>query len=436
VPETTIANPPPAPRIGKRNLWITLIWLVVAGSVAGMALSGPAGWDTLVYWNAIQSVHHGGDPYAEGIDAQQAFHNRPSPDPNAHPPMTYVYSPQTLPLLKLLTFFPGWLLGSVYWCSVACGLLLQFWACYQMASAGERRWLVYMVPLAALFPGLLNSDVILSGNTAYILYGLILAAAVPGWKRDRWLWFYLAVLTASICKAPLLTLLAFPVLVGRKQWIPAGITAAVGSLIFAGQPLLWPAQFREYLIAVRLQFDWNHDFGFGPAGVLGKVLWEPGQPHSTVTTIVYLVFAATLGGILLATGHRVRRRGLSREMWIPVALLGTLLLNPRIKEYDVAAITIPMLLIAWRTLRLAMDLSAQWRSGGHADTMASELSPMVVPARPDLALLLAGLGWFLAINVIAGTGEAWRPTELVVLLMLFSLGLWTIHRTVSRAAAS
>jgi hypothetical protein len=421
--------------VAQRTRWIILLWLVAAISIAGMAIAGPAGWDTQVYWNAIQSVHRGGDPYAEGLAAQQAFHSRPPSDPNEHPPMTYVYSPQTLPLLGLLTYIPGWLLGSVYWCAVAAGFMLQLWACYWMASLQERRWLVYLLPFAALFPGLLSNDVILSGNVAYILYGLVLAAAVPGWKRDKWLWFYLAVLVASLCKAPLLTLLAFPVLVGRKQWIPAGITAAVGSLLFAAQPLLWPAQFREYLTAVRLQFDWNHDFGFSPAGILGKILWEPGQSHSTATTTLYLAFAAALGILLLVIGYRQRRYGLAREMWIPVALVGTVLLNPRIKEYDIGAITIPLLLIAWRTLRMVMEMATQWRLGNPGRHIASPamFEPMAVlrSNRPDFALALAGLGWFVAINVIAGTGEAWRPTALALLLLLFSLGLWTMHRSAS-----
>ncbi len=415
----------------SRARWIGLVWLIVAITVTAMAFSGPSGWDTQVYWNAVQSVHRSGDPYADGITAQQGFHNHPPADPSQHPPMTYVYSPGTLPLLRLLTFIPGWLLGPVYWCAVVAGFLLQLWACFQLATAKERRWLVYILPLAALFPGLLCSDVILSGNVAYILYGIVLAAAVPGWKRNKWLWFYSAVLVASICKAPLLTLLAFPVLVGKRQWIPAGITGATGSLLFAGQVLLWPDYFREYLVAVRLQFDWNHDFGFSPVGILGKMLWSPGQSHSSATTIFYLAFATALGTLLLALGHRVRCRGLSREMWVPVALVGTVLLSPRIKEYDIAAISIPMLLIALRSLQLTMRWPASPRAvsadGGDEHSFASPLAPSPSSPPHGFALLLAGLGWFVAINVIAGTGEAWRPTALALLLILFAMGAWPLQ---------
>ncbi len=66
-----------------------------------MAYTGPAGWDAQIYWRAVQTIRHGGDPYAAGIAAQLAFLSRPHPSPSDHVPFTYVYSPMTLPLLRL-----------------------------------------------------------------------------------------------------------------------------------------------------------------------------------------------------------------------------------------------------------------------------------------------------------------------------------------------
>jgi hypothetical protein len=40
------------------------------------------------------------------------------------------------------------------------------------------------------------------------------------------------------------------------------------------------------------------------------------------------------------------------------------------------------------------------------------------------------MGWFVAINMIAGTEDAWKPTALAVLLLLFSLGAWTVDRSI------
>ncbi len=426
----------PGIRLSRPRL-IVLCWVVVAITMATMACVGPAAWDAQVYWKAIQSCRHGADPYADGIAAQQAFHNRSTSNATEHAPWTYVYSPLTLPLLRLLGAFPGWLLGVLYGAAVAGGFALELWAGFQMAVEHERRWLALMLPFIAFFPGLLSNDVILSGNVTYILDGLILAAAIPGWKRGMWSWYYLAVLAASICKLPSLTLLAFPVLLGKRQWFPAGITAVTGGLLFALQNRLWPDMFREYLLAVRLQFDWNHDFGFSPAGVLGKALSGMGRPNSPAITILYLAFAGVLGIVLLFLAYRVRQGNLPRETWIPVALVGTVLLNPRIKEYDVAAITVPMLLIAWRSLRLVL-LRSSGRGlhggGSHAISMASAgVPPLALGGgpgrnRPDRAVVLAGAGGFLACNVIAGTGDMWRPVELVILLAIFAVGVWSLYR--------
>ena len=63
---------------------------------------------------------------------------------------------------------------------------------------------VFLLPFAVFFPGLLCDTTIVAENIAYPLYGLILAAAIPGWKRNKWLWFYAAVIAASIVKVPML----------------------------------------------------------------------------------------------------------------------------------------------------------------------------------------------------------------------------------------
>jgi hypothetical protein len=425
LPEKTYTIALPEQRVDKRMRWLVLLWLVAAISVGGMAYSTPAGWDTEVYWQAIQSVGRGGSPYADGIAAQRKFYSHiPSHTVVSGPtPMTFVYSPLTLPFLRVLSWFPGWLLGPLYTSGVIAGFLLQLWAGYHMATEKERRWLAYLLPFAVFFPGLLSSDVLLSGNVAYILYGLVLAAAVPGWKRDKWLWFYLAVLVASVCKAPLLTLIAFPVLVGKRQWRSAILTGTVGSLLFAAQPLLWPEQFREYLIAVRLQFDWNEDFGSSPAGVLGRWLWRLNKPYSPATTIAYLAWAIILGALLLAFRSRLRRQSHLRKMWIPIALAGTILMNPRIKPYDNAALTIPSLLICWRVLLVFQKLVARWRAGLVPGVVHLYQAPR--KNRRNLAPVLAGVGCFAACNITDVWGN-FGPMELLVSLLVFALGIWSL----------
>ena len=402
-----------------------------------MATTGPAGWDARIYAKAIQYLRHGVDPYAAGIAEQEAFRSHAASRPSEHAPFTYVYSPLTLPLLRSLARLPNWLLSSLFWSALGAGFLLQLWAGFQLAEEQERRWLALLLPAVGFFPGLITDDVILSGNLAYLLYGVVLAAAVPGWKRGRWLWFYLAVLAASVFKVQLLTLLAFPILVGRRQWLPAGGTATAGLLLVAGQARLWPELFREQMQTIRIMFDVIPDFGYGPAGVLGRALWMHGRPYSPATTILYLAFAAALGISLLFLASRVRQNNLSREAWIPVALVGTFLLNPRIMKYDMAAITIPMLLIGWRGLRCAWARFHATADPSRDASLRLSDDPAAAafksPARsfwrnmPDARLLMVAATCFLIPNVLTVAGPSWWPVELIVLLSVFAMGAWSLH---------
>ena len=409
----------------SRPRLIALFWMGAVITLIVMACVGPFGWDVPPRWKAIQAVHHGSDPYAEELVALQAwFHNRSAFNPAEHPPFVYGYSPMTLPLLRVLAVFPGWLLGLLCGAAIATGAGLQLWVGFRMADRRERRWLALMLPAIIFFPGLITDDAILGGNLVYLLYGVVLAAAPAGWKRGRWSWYYIAVLAASVFKLPFLTLLAFPVLVDKRQWFPSGMTAIAGVLIFASQMRLWPSMFREYLLTLRLMLDTGNSFGFGPAGTLGRALWMRGLPFSSATTIVYLVFACVVGIVLLFLARRVREWDLPRETWIPIALVGTFLLNPRIMKYDIAAITVPMLLIGWRALRWALDGPDDERLGDNTLGAGQQ--------RYSRTLILVASACFLAPNVIMVAGPTWVPEEpvrLVLLLVIFAMGAWSLYQS-------
>ena len=102
--------------------------------------------------------------------------------------------------------------------------------------------------------------------------------------------------------------------------------------------------------------------------------------------------------VLLFFSYQVREDVFSRDLWLPVALVGTFLLNPRIMKYDMAALTIPMLLIAWRGLRAVFQ--------NDSDSAASS----------SRVLLLVGAGCFLVPNLMTIFGPARWPVELLVML--------------------
>jgi len=220
----------------------------------------------------------------------------------------------------------------------------------QAVEESERRYFVYLAPVAPFFPGLLADGTVLSGNVAHILYASVLLAAFVGWRRGSWKWFYLATLAASCVKVPFLCLVVIPILSARRQWIPAAMTAFTGISLFAIQPPIWPSLFKHYLQSLKLMFSYSRDFGCSPAGLFSDLLYHYGIPYSSASTIFYLCYALPLFGLLFYLSRHFLRGDFSLSQWIPVLFVGVILFNPRLIEYDVAPLALPLPLIAWRFL--------------------------------------------------------------------------------------
>jgi hypothetical protein len=329
---------------------VLIIWILAFVAMPVWIAFDPPGWDLDVYYAAIHSLAAGHDPYADSIAKLEHFHSQIALHPAATPPFIYVYSPLTLPFLRIIGTLPIWLSRDVYWLIYLAAVLAQIWVGMQAVEESERRYFVYLAPVAPFFPGFLADGTILSGNVAHILYAIILLAAFVGWRRGSWKWFYLATLAASCVKAPYLSLVVIPILSARKQWLPAAITVFTGISLFAIQRLIWPSLFEHYLESVKLMFSYSHDFGCSPAGLFSDLLYHYGIPYSFASAIFYLCYALPLFGVLFYLSRYFLRGNFSLSQWIPVLFVGVILLNPRLIEYDVAPLALPLTLIGWRFL--------------------------------------------------------------------------------------
>ena len=384
-----------------------LVWLLALVAIPVWNAVDPGnGWDAKPILNAIHSLAAGHDPYLDGMATRIDFQNHLALHPGAPIPFFYVYSPLTLPLLRAVSAFPAALYCGFYWLLYAVGAILPLWVCVKTAEANERQIVALVAPAALFFPGLLQHCAIMSGNTAYIFYGLIFAAALWGWRRSQWRWFYLAVLLASCFKLPFLSLLAIPPLSARKQWLPAGIAAAAGAALFAVQLWIWPDYFHHYLQALTLIFSLDHGFGFAPTGLLGRALFDAGMPYSTGGAIFHLLFALLLFASLLFLSRQHLRSRFSLEQWVPVLLTGVLLLNPRVQEYDVAPLTVFLAVIVWRSAASSL---------GNAR-----------------ALLFCALGFVvlnagaIAVNTFDVENYYWNHGEGILLTAIFTAGVFRL----------
>lgn len=378
-----------------RGRWaVRLLWLGAACAIVGMAVFLPFAWDAKVYLLALRQYH----AYVSGQLSS-----------------SLAYSPLfMIPALGVARLLPLWLTMAIFGAAYFSGWLVQLWVGMQFATPDERRILRYVAPVIAFFPGLLINDVIVSGNLAYILYGLMLAAAALGWKRGRWIWFYAAVLLAACVKVHLLTMLAIPLLCGKRQWLRTIITGAAGLGLYALQFRIWPQAFQVYLNSLQVMSQMRRDFGCGPAGNLARVLQIMGVPYERPSILFYVAYAVAMFLTLLWLSRLYREGRVCFASWAPVMLLGVVLLNPRILTYDVAAVSLPMALVAWRSLR----------GVGRTSRM---------PVLIGFAVLLFALNVFVEANEdwVTMLPDAWKYLEMVLMLGIFGAGVRSLLREAS-----
>ncbi len=385
-------------------------WVLALAAIPIWTHYDKPGWDIVFYRNAITALKAGHDPYLDAMAVQRAFHATLAQHPNDTPPYSYVYSPMTLPLLRLLGVLPVWFSGSLYWLAIILGAFVPLFVMLRTKQESDADFFRIVAPVAIFFPGLLAQDTVLSGNIAFVLYGIVLLGAYFGWRKNQWLWCYLAVLVASVFKAPLLCLVAIPLFSARKQWLPTAITALLGATLFAGQSLIWPSLFHHFLQAVELQFSYNRDFGSSPAGVFSYIITGHGIPYSPYSEIFYLAYAVVLFATLFHLSRKFLAGAFTLSQWVPVLLLGVVMLNPRLMEYDLAPLALPMALIGWRFVRRLSDSSA--------------------------AVVLY-FGVFLAANLIGvSITGMWKPTECVLLVVSFVAGCWTLLNPVPHTSSA
>lgn len=386
---------------------VFIFWILAfTATILWARTDGPM-WDLHIYGRALHAVAGGQDPYAAGIAIQEAYHTRHVlPAGMSAPPYTYVYSPITLPALRVIAHFSSAARHWVYWVLYVVCVLTMIGVGMQAVAPEERKYLGYFAPAAAFFPGLLVHDVILSGNIVYIVYGVILAAMWLGEKRGKWGWYYVVVLLASCCKAPLLTLLAIPVLSARKQWLKAMGTGALGVGLFLIQPHIWPGLFRSFMRAVDLQFLYNSDFGLSPAGKLGEALQKSGHAFSTASWMFYLLYGSVVLGVMLVLSRGYKDGTYTLEQWWPVVMIGTILLNPRVMTYDTAPLTVPMAIVLWRVVSHVMRRKA-WA----------------------VAVTLAVFIGLNAMVLTVGTQDFWKDVECVLMVAAFVAGCVDLIRS-------
>jgi len=335
------------------SLWLTALWFAALASVAGMFIFLPENsFDLRVSSEAMHYVRMGVDPYAVSLarqKAEAALGHDKGQAALGHHVFVYLYPPVSIEFLKALNMIPAWLRAAMFWIAYALGFGLQLWAGSRFALAAERHMLRFVFPLVMFFPAFVPSDTLLSGNIAIPMYGAVLAAAARGWHEQRWGAFFGVVLASSLLKPPILVWLVVPLLLGWAQVVPAVAVALCGVGLFAVQKLLWAQRFAEFMSSIR--YTLPLEINYSTVAMFGRFLEFIGHPSDRAAVAFYIAVSLGIFGILMYFAREFRRKNVAGQNFAAVVLVSTALFAPRLKEYDLLPLTIPMALIVLRGVR-------------------------------------------------------------------------------------
>jgi hypothetical protein len=390
----------------RKNMWVVLPWIGMGIAVLLVGIWGDHTSflrDAMIYRRAVAASHAGQDPYLASLALQQHA-LRFGPDENT---WAFVYPPITLPFLHLVGLLPVRVYETLYWLLYSAGAITQLCALLSILTPEERRAAKYVVPAGLLFPAtMFLQESLFGGNVVYLFYGAIFGAAVAGWRKGHWTFFYAAVFVTSCVKPQMLSMLLIPMLSGAGQWLGSILTGVFTLLVTAAEMFLWPVTYREWRHAIDVQVAlFDREFAFGPTGILGRFLWKHGRPYQLACAIFFLCFAAL---ILLALAYltRLYRAGkITLTDWLPVLLIGVILLNPRLMGNDFYAVTVPVALILWRAIRAH---TRSWKTA---------------------------VFWSLAVMLVANLvaqPTGYYPDAITLVMFCFVLGGWRLHQQAQR----
>jgi hypothetical protein len=323
--------------------YIALCFLLVSFCVGWNRVKHPGTdyWDARVYSDAIKTWVSGGDPYS--TDARLPFLNPP------------IFAAAGGALSRILPGHLGW---DTYLLLTFAAMLSIPWL---LSGVYVRsRWMTPAIAfvLFVLQPKLMAVISLLSGNVSNLLYGLVLAAGVSGIRRNRWTWFYAAVVVAGMVKPPFLTLLILPALAGRGQMGRSMLAAAVTAAGYLAQGLRWPEAYSAFrrVVAGKVLVDHTGVGIYNLVATLGERFVRPWG----ALAIHGLVMGAVLGALFLLRG-RSGRPGME-ALWVPALLVAAILANPQLASYDEDIALIPAIAICVECMRrrLALGLPVGW----------------------------------------------------------------------------
>jgi hypothetical protein len=204
------------------------------------------------------------------------------------------------------------------------------------------RWLGPLFAMLVFFasPRFVGIQTFLEFNIASILYVLAFIVAIPGLKKNRWQWFYLAVLFAAMIKITFLALLILPVLAGRKQWGRSIVCAIAVVAVNLLQLQFLPQLYNGYQWSLQQGIAAQQHFGYGVFGIAATYHYKQRNGIGVAAYVISLAVSFTILGLMLAMRQKLQRTGnfgpdsTLWSYWLAFVVMTIVLVNPREMQYD------------------------------------------------------------------------------------------------------
>jgi hypothetical protein len=148
-------------------------------------------------------------------------------------------------------------------------------------------------------------------------------------------------------KPPLLLWLVVPLAVSISEFLMTAFAATLGLVLFGVQRIIYPQHFAEFLQSVRYALPMETNYSI--SGVFNHLLQSIGRQSISLSLLFYLLTAAMVFLVLAYFSYENRLAKIDRLSFFTVLLMGVVLMSPRVKEYDLLPITIPICLIVIRS---------------------------------------------------------------------------------------
>jgi len=323
-----------------------VVLLLLLAILSPLVLSHVRRWETKPFWDA--------NGYAEGITGYgrdgtaTSAYVVPGYTPIDYPPVFILGGHWLARILTPEVGYPLYLLTHIF-CLVGLPFLLVR---FYLPGMGFLE--AYL--LLAIAPLYLGEEVLFATNIASICYFLIFVTAIPGLRRNRWIWFYAAIILASSLKIIFLLFLLLPLLLGTAEILPSAITVAATCCIYIGQMIMVPDLYREFrkMISINIIYS-TGNYGYALYGMVANLLKRFHSMDRIIPGAAQVIFAIAIVAVLLRLRTRVRPRD---PRWVALVILAFFLITPRLADYDTVTALLPayfLLLPTWRSpLTLAL----------------------------------------------------------------------------------